>query len=218
MPSANPLTDLRLGIIPTIAPYILPKVLNEIKTAYPSTSIYVRETITQKLVEDLINARLDMAILALPLEEPRLETQALFDEELVLVSPANRAPLAQPSLDVLKDMRLLLLEEGNCLRDNAMTFCEANSLTHNGVLDGSTLATLTQLVQEGMGVTLLPAMAVKVETQNLDVCVSRFADPPPYRTIGVAWRVRSPLSQTYRDLVKHLSNLAFDRLDRSKAG
>ena len=202
--STQPMGELRLGIIPTIAPYFLPQALKALHQAGLSTSFHVRETITQRLVSDLLEARLDLAILALPLDEARLETMALFDEELVLARPLSEAQAPKPSLETLTDMRLLLLEEGNCLRDNALTFCELNQVALQGMLEGSTLATLTKLVQAGMGVTLLPLMAVEEEAGGLDVHISRFSEPAPFRTVGLAWRKRSPLEQEYRALAKVL--------------
>ena len=202
--SAKPMGELRLGIIPTIAPYFLPQALTALRQAGVSTNFHVRETITQRLVSDLLEARLDLAIVALPLEEPRLETLALFDEELVLARPLSEAAAPKPSLESLTDMRLLLLEEGNCLRDNALTFCDLNHVALQGMLEGSTLATLTKLVQAGMGVTLLPQMAVEEEAGDLAVHISRFSEPAPYRTIGLAWRKRSPLDQDYRSLAEVL--------------
>lgn len=185
---------LRIGVIPTIAPYLLPQVISRLTALYPGLDIHIRETVTPKLVQELIDGRLDTAILALPVSEPGLTEAPLFEENFVLVRPGTEANLPVPSADSLREMRLLLLEEGHCFRDQALSFCNIQSGKPREVLDASSLSTLVQMVNAGMGVTFIPEMAVPVETRSADVAVARFDPPEPARTIGMIWRNTSPLS------------------------
>lgn len=185
---------LRLGVIPTIAPYLLPRIIGALNHDYPEIDLHIRETMTPRLLEDLAAGRLDTAILALPVSEPTLIEVPLHDEEFVLVRPQRDADKPVPDAQALAQMRLLLLEEGHCFRDQALSFCNIRSPLAKGGLDGSSLSTLVQMVGAGIGVTLIPEMAVAVETRSADVAVSRFARPQPKRTIGMVWRRSSPLS------------------------
>ena len=178
---------LRLGVIPTIAPYLLPRVIRSLSDAYPDLDLYVRETITPKLIEELNDGRLDTAIVALPMSEPGLQETELFDENFVLIRPAAQAATPVPSAEELREMELLLLEEGHCFRDQALEFCGLRRAQPREGLDGSSLSTLVQMVNAGIGVTLIPDMAVAVETRMADISVDRFGDPAPGRTIGTAW-------------------------------
>lgn len=184
----------RLGVIPTVAPYLLPQVMKHFSTVHPELDIYLRETVTPKLVTELIEGRLDAAILALPASEPALIERHLFDEEFVLVRPAQDANAPIPSKDALRAMRLLLLEEGHCFRDQALSFCDLQSATPREMLDGSSLSTLVQMVSAGIGVTLLPEIALNVETRSAAVAVQRFSEPKPMRRIGMVWRKSTPLT------------------------
>lgn len=185
---------LRIGIIPTVAPYLLPKIMSGLSQRFPALDLRLRETITPRLIDELGAGRLDAALVALPVSEPGLEEVALFREEFVLVRPKADAHLPVPSRETLKEMRLLLLEEGHCFRDQALSFCELGPRRPRELLDGSSLTTLVQMVGAGIGVTLIPDMAVDVETRSADVSVSRFDAPRPERTIGMVWRRAAPLS------------------------
>jgi len=120
---------------------------------------------------------------------------ALFSEDFVLVRPAEDAAKPVPSREMLRAMRLLLLEEGHCFRDQALSFCDLHSARPRELLDASSLSTLVQMVAAGIGVTLIPEMAVTVETRSADVSVTRFRKPRPSRTIGMIWRRKSPLAK-----------------------
>lgn len=185
---------LRIGVIPTIAPYLLPRILGRLGDSHPELDIHVRETLTPRLVQELMDGQIDTAILALPISEPTLTEMPLFTEKFVLVRPANDSANPIPHVDDLQTMRLLLLEEGHCLRDQALSFCNMPTARPREGLDGSSLSTLVQLVGAGIGVTLIPEMAVDVETRSAQVCVSHFAAPEPERTIGMIWRRSNPLA------------------------
>jgi LysR family transcriptional regulator, hydrogen peroxide-inducible genes activator len=185
---------LRVGMIPTIAPYLLPTVIANLARMHPELDIHVRETLTPRLIEELAEGRLDTAIVALPVSEPSLTEVALFSENFLLVRPGEDKGTPAPSSESLREMRLLLLEEGHCFRDQALSFCNMQSSPRE-VLDASSLSTLVQMVSTGIGVTLIPEMAVAVETRSAAVSVARFKNPQPSRTIGMVWRKTSPLAR-----------------------
>jgi LysR family hydrogen peroxide-inducible transcriptional activator len=193
---------LRIGMIPTIAPYLLPTVIGNLTGLHPELDVHVREALTSKLIEELAEGRLDAAIVALPVSEPSLTEVALFAENFLLVRPAEAEGAPVPTSEMLSDMRLLLLEEGHCFRDQALSFCHMQSSPPREVLDASSLSTLVQMVGAGIGVTLIPEMAVAVETRSAPVSVARFKDPQPSRTIGMIWRKTSPLAVQLLQLSK----------------
>ena len=191
---------LRVGMIPTIAPYLLPKVIENLARLHPELDIHVRETLTPKLIKEVAEGRLDTAIVALPVSEPSLTEVALFTENFLLVRPGEAEGTPVPSREMLREMRLLLLEEGHCFRDQALSFCNMQSSPPREVLDASSLSTLVQMVGAGIGVTLIPEMAVTVETRSAPVCVARFRNPQPSRTIGMVWRRSSPLARQLQQI------------------
>ncbi len=193
---------LRIGVIPTVAPYLLPRVMQRLAADHPDLDMYIRETVTPKLIAELSEGRLDAAILALPASEPSLTEEALFDEDFVLIRPSAEAKAPVPSNEGLRAMRLLLLEEGHCFRDQALSFCDMRTAQPREMLDGSSLSTLVQMVSAGIGVTLLPEMALPVETRSADVAVQRFPKPQPSRTIGMVWRKSSPLTGQLQQLAE----------------
>src|SRR5579862_75142 len=186
---------LRIGMIPTIAPYLLPKIIANLTRLHPELDIHVRETLTPKLIQELADGALDTAIVALPVSEPSLVEVALFSERFLLVRPAEDEGTPVPSGKALRAMRLLLLEEGHCFRDQALSFCNMQSSPTREVLDASSLSTLVQMVSAGIGVTLIPEMAAAVETRSASVSVARFKNPQPSRTVGMVWRKTSPLAR-----------------------
>ena len=189
------LTRLRIGIIPTIAPYLLSAIINDLNKTFPGIQIQVRETLTAKLIQDLTQGELDLAIVALPVSEPSLTELKLFDEEFVLVRHREDEGKPVPESEALREMRLLLLEEGHCFRDQALSFCKIASTRPKEIMEGSSLSTLVQMVSAGIGITLIPEMAVPLETRSADVSISRFQGPKPSRTIGMVWRTSTPLAK-----------------------
>lgn len=185
---------LRIGVIPTVAPYLLPTIVGDL-AGEEGLELMLRETLTPRLIRDLAEDRLDAAIMALPVSEPSLTEVALFSEAFVLVRPAEDAGRPVPSREMLRTMRLLLLEEGHCFRDQALSFCDMGAAPPRDLMDGSSLTTLVQMVAAGIGVTLIPEMAVSVETRSARVSVVRLREPQPSRTIGMVWRRTSPLAR-----------------------
>ncbi|MEP9351297.1 LysR substrate-binding domain-containing protein [Xanthobacter sp. KR7-225] len=191
---------LRIGVIPTVAPYLLPRVIQRVGERFPGLDLRPREAVTQRLVEDLVEGRLDTAIVALPVSEPALNEYPLFDEEFVLVRPLEDADKPVPKPEVLREMRLLLLEEGHCFRAQALSFCNLASSVPRDLMEGSSLTTLVQMVGAGIGVTLIPQMAVPIETRSAAVAVARLAAPRPSRTIGMVWRKTNPLAGQFEHI------------------
>jgi LysR family transcriptional regulator, hydrogen peroxide-inducible genes activator len=207
---------LRLGMIPTIAPYLLPTVIGNLTRMHPELDIHVRETVTPKLIQELAEGRLDTAIVALPVSEPSLTEVALFSENFLLVRPGEDEGTPVPSSESLREMRLLLLEEGHCFRDQALSFCNMQWSRPREVLDASSLSTLVQMVSSGIGVTLIPEMAVAVETRRASVSVARFKNPQPSRTIGMIWRKTSPLAGQLLE-ISEVVRLSADTLREQRA-
>jgi LysR family hydrogen peroxide-inducible transcriptional activator len=183
---------LCLGVIPSIAPYSLPPLLPRLKSQYPDLDLMIRETQTATLLSELAAGELDVLLLALPIEHGHdVEIMELFEDRFWLAVPkgwkggSGRAA-ARPDW-VLND-RLLLLEEGHCLRDQALSFCELRQVDHLDTFGASSLTTIVQMVANGMGLTLLPEMSLGVELAHGNVEVHRFAPPEPARTVGLAWR------------------------------
>jgi LysR family hydrogen peroxide-inducible transcriptional activator len=189
------LARLRIGVIPTIAPYLLPAIINDLNRTFDGIQIQVRETQTAKLIQELTQGELDTAIVALPVSEPSFTELKLFEEEFVLVRGREDERKPVPEREALREMRLLLLEEGHCFRDQALSFCSVGSTRPREVMEGSSLSTLVQMVSAGIGITLIPEMAVPVETRSAHVSISRFQDPRPSRTIGMIWRNSTPLTR-----------------------
>ena len=180
---------LRLGVIPTLAPYVLPQILPALQQRFPDLRVELRETQTRTLMEELARGTLDAVLLALPVEEGDIETLALFDDPFLLAVPAgdNRSDTARVDARDIEQDRLILLEEGHCLRDQALAFCAPLREAPAG-LGATSLSTVMQMVANGYGVTLLPKIALDVEQRDERVKLLRFRDPEPARTVGLAWR------------------------------
>jgi LysR family hydrogen peroxide-inducible transcriptional activator len=194
--------QLRLGIIPTLAPYILPRVLPRLQTAYPQLRLEVRETQTKSLLEELTRGALDAVMLALPAEDADVETLPLFTDAFLLAVPANdrSLPRARVNIDDVDQRRLILLEEGHCLRDQALAFCGTPRRDAPASLGATSLATVIQMVANGYGVTLMPQVAIDAEAHDDRVRLLRFRDPEPGRSIGLVWRRTSPRRQDFEAL------------------
>jgi len=193
---------LRIGVIPTVAPYLLPTLLGNLSRLYKGLDIHVRETQTPRLIQELEEGRLDAAIVALPVSEPAFTEVTLLTESFVLVRPGHEEGKPVPGPDMVREMRLLLLEEGHCFRDQALSFCnmDGRAAPPRDYLDASSLSTLVQMVDAGIGITLIPEMAVALETRSASVCVARFRDPQPSRTVGMIWRKTSPLAEQLKQI------------------
>ena len=193
---------LKLGIIPTLAPYILPRILPKLQANYPRLRLEVRETQTKMLLEELVRGELDGVMLALPVEGADIETLRLFDDPFLLAVPATDERPLRGRVDVadVDQGRLILLEEGHCLRDQALAFCATPRRDMPAGLGATSLATVMQMVANGYGITLLPVVAAEIEVRDDRVKLLHFAEPQPARTIGLAWRRTSPRRKDFAAL------------------
>jgi LysR family hydrogen peroxide-inducible transcriptional activator len=200
---------LHLGVIPTIAPYLLPRWLPEVRRRHPRLALYLHEERTDDLVRGLREGRLDLLLLALPVAGPDLETLALFDEPFLLATPAShplaRARRARVGERDLEGEPVLLLEDGHCLREQALAVCQRAGAREAEQVRASSLGTLVQMVANGLGLTLLPESAVGVEARGRhELAVLPFRAPEPRRRIGLVWRRASARGEDYRSLAELL--------------
>ena len=197
---------LRIGIIPTIGPYLLPKVISHLSESFPGLDIHIRETVTDRLIAEIQQGKVDLAVVALPVSEANLTEYPLFDETFLLVRPKGEENAPVPNGDDLREMKLLLLEEGHCFRDQAIDFCNIQTAQPREAMDGSNLSTLVQMVGAGIGVTLIPEMAADIETRSANVSVTALPAPQPSRQIGLIWRKTSPMATQYRSLAQIIND------------
>lgn len=200
---------LRLGVIPTVAPYLLPTVLRLVREEYPDLDLQVHEEQTSSLLDGLERGRLDLLLLAVPLGVPSVTELPLFDEDFVLVAPRGHWLGGRVDLprEALREPALLLLDEGHCLRDQALDICREVGRTDGPPVTtrAAGLSTLVRLVAGGMGVTLLPRTALKVETDR-DACLTTgyFQDPAPSRRIALAMRTGGARREEFEELARAL--------------
>jgi LysR family hydrogen peroxide-inducible transcriptional activator len=185
---------LRLGVIPSVAPYLLPPLLPLLKAKYPDLELHVRETQTQPLTDELVEGKLDVLLLALPMKNPDIETQSIFEDRFLLALPKTRklSGRVRATKEMVEHDRLLLLEEGHCLRDQALTYCSLQQVDDVNTFGASSLSTIVEMVSAGFGITLLPEICLGVEGRSREIKIIRFVDPEPSRSIGLAWRRSSP--------------------------
>lgn len=209
--SGRPLSgSLRLGVIPTSGPYLLPRVLPALRAAYPDLKLYLREDMTERLLDRLRAGDLDAGLLALPVTEPGVELLPVYTEPFLVALPrGHRLDNAETVEQAeLRDETLLLLEDGHCFRDQALDVCALSGAQAGNGFAATSLTTLVEMVAGGLGLTLLPALAVPSLTANDQVGLRRFAEPVPFRTMALVWRRGSPRSGDIRRLadiiVRHL--------------
>jgi len=180
----------RLGIIPTVAPYLLPHALPELKRRYPTLQLELREAVTASLVEDTTSGKLDAFIAALPLDHPGLVTEELFPDRFFLAVPSDDPAFASPPVPPESPAleRLMLLEEGHCLREQALAVCGNVRPVAMASYGATSLTTLLQMVAHGLGVTLVPEMAASAAGVMPDLRIVPFQEPMPQRMICMAWR------------------------------
>lgn len=201
----------RLGVIPTVAPYLLPHVLPELKQRFPVLQLELREAVTASLVEDAVSGKLDAIIAALPLSHPALVCEELFSDRFFLAVSADDAAFVSPPVPPESPAleRLILLEEGHCLREQALAVCGSVRPTAMASYGATSLTTLLQMVAHGLGVTLIPEMAVSTASAMRDLRIVAFQEPMPRRTICLAWR---------RGKVRHDECVELARIVRGLAG
>lgn len=198
---------VRLGVIPTLAPYYLPHVLGRLHRTHPKLRLLLREELTPRLLADLGEGRLDAGLLALPVTDPAIEVAPLFREPfLAAVASGHRlAKRARIGLDELADAGLLLLEEGHCLREQALQACRLEAMRSEETR-ATSLETLRQMVGLGLGVTLIPALAAPMPRVSRGQVVVKPLDAPgASRLIGLVWRKRSPVDVAAARLAQTLA-------------
>ena len=195
---------LRLGVIPSMAPFLLPRLLTRAAAEHPALQLVVRETITAHLIEELADGSLDAIVASLPLEAGDFEEVPAFDDRFLLAAPTGSPHAARsPALtEAIEAEELLLLEDGHCLRDQALAVCHRIDPRRLRSFGATSIATVLQLVAAGQGITLVPEMAVDAGiSADPRLAVVRFAAPEPYRTVGLAWRKASPRRAHFLALV-----------------
>lgn len=205
----------QLGVIPTIAPFLLPKVTPALRREFPKLDLYLREDLTAALVERLADGSIDAALIALPYDLPGLDWIAVGDDPFFFAGPSDSPLAAKKSIGVadLKGAPLLLLEDGHCLREHALDACQLRDSDVYGSFSATSLFTLTQMVRAGLGATLLPKMAIDAGLAAAsDLMIRPLAPPAAARTIGITWRKGSGRRQDCellaRTIKAELVNLA----------
>lgn len=200
----------RLGVIPTVAPYLLPQLLPELRKRFPALAIELREAVTATMIEETVAGRLDGMIAALPLEHPAVAVEPLFEDRFFLAVPASDpgfvAPPVPPESPALE--RLMLLEEGHCMRDQALAVCGSVRPAAMANYGATSLTTLLQMVAHGQGVTMIPEMARTASEAMPDLKVVPFAEPMPARRLAFAWRRNSSRQGECRSLAAIIRGLA----------
>ena len=196
---------LTLGVIPTIAPYLLPTLLPALQKKFPQLELHLKEDVTAQLLSALEQRSIDVVLMAFPFDTPGIKQMKLWSEPFVIAMPSEKSidktvMEKQATLNDLSKHNILLLEDGHCLRDHALAACRLQLSGQRKTFGATSLTTLIQMVQHGYGATLLPAMAVDPKTMPRGVTVQRFSNPQPSRQIGLAWRQGNPREKEFRAL------------------
>lgn len=190
---------LKFGVIPTVAPYLLPGLLPRLARVHPGLRLQLREAHTAHLIEELLEGALDLLLIALPADHGEIETAPLGEDRFLLAVPRDRdiQGKKRATPDLLTSDQLLLLEEGHCLRDQALSFCELKRIDTIDTFGASSLSTIIQMVANGMGLTLLPEISIASETLPGRIRIMPFEAPEPSRMLGLAWRRTSPRKRDF---------------------
>ena len=199
--------EIRIGIFPTLAPYLLPLIIPQLSKIYPKLSFYLIEEQTPQLIEQLKEGKLHAAFLAMPIEEKMFNHAVLFEEEFLLAVPIHHrlAKLKTINQKDLENENLLLLEQGHCMRDQALDLCHRMNVTENQNFRATSLETLRQMVAAGVGITLIPKLACGPYDTIVYI---PFSSPKPMRTIGLFWRASSAKSSLLKDMAGQLGQLS----------
>jgi LysR family hydrogen peroxide-inducible transcriptional activator len=198
--TGNPVGTLRLGVIPSLAPYVLPPLLPELQTAYPDLHLEIHEHVTQSLVAGLLEGVLDAIVLAVPMDDPQIETMDLFEDRFLL---ARRREIEDGSLprsasETIRTEKLLLLHDGHCLRDQAISYCQSVAQPMLSEFGASSLATIMRMVASGYGATLLPEIAAEAEGVDSRIELVPLDPPEPRRIVGLGWRRTSSRKREFQ--------------------
>ena len=204
--------ELRMGVIPTIAPFLLPAMLPHLRREWPSLKLYLREEPSQSACEALHRGQLDCVLLALPYGCGEVESETLFDDPLYVAFPRGEAPSgASVDVDAIDEGRMLLLEDGHCLKDHALSACNRPDLRAHAAMMGTSLHTLVQMVDNGLGLTFIPAMAIDAGIlDGTRVDARPLRSDQGYRRIALIWRRSSAREREFRLLATTLRRIATD--------
>jgi len=203
--------DLRLGVIPTIGPFLLPPILSDLRKHYSKLKLYLKEEMSAELLQQLQQGQLDLIVLAFPFALPDMETVSLFKDEFLLCLPPGHQleKLDQVKQSQLRGENLLLLEEGHCLRDHALEACKLDLADAELVYQGTSLHTLVQMVANGLGITLLPAISIGADVLgDTHLQLKHFSNENVSREIGMAWRKSDPRKEDYLLLAEFIKKQA----------
>ncbi|KKB10015.1 hypothetical protein VE26_09485 [Devosia chinhatensis] len=202
--AGRPGRPLRFGLIPTVAPYLLPEIFPVLTRDVPELSFTISESRTDALISGLHDGSLDVALIATepPAGGPRLATRALFDDPFVLATPSNEKPAEPVSLAALRPERILLLDEGHCFRDQAISACRLEGASSSRTFAATSLSTIVEFVANGQGVTLLPQIALRKEGNDPRIALHQLDDPAAGRQLRLAWREGTPFAASFERIVK----------------
>ena len=198
--------ELRMGVIPTIAPFLLPAMLPRLRSEWPQLKLYLREETSQAACEALHRGQLDCVLLALPFGCGDIDSAPLFDDRLFVAYPGGEAP-SGPMVDVdaIDETRMLLLEDGHCLKDHALSACNRPELRAHAAMMGTSLHTLVQMVDNGLGLTFIPSMAIEAGIlEGTDVDAKPLRSNHGFRRIALIWRRSSPREREFQLLAEAL--------------
>ena len=199
---------LRLGVIPTIAPFLLPAVLPEVRSRYPELKLALREDLTANLLARLATGQIDFALIALPYDTGNMQVYPLFDEELLLIAPTGREADMPRDIGKLDPEALLLLEEGHCLRGHTLGGCRLDEPRVTG-MEATSLFTLAQMVEGGLGMALLPDMTLRSGLLgHMNLVAHRFSEPRPRRTIALVARSSNARQECFARLAELIAGQA----------
>ena len=204
--------ELRLGVIPTIAPFLLPAMLPRLRSEWPDLKLYLREETSQAACDALHRGQLDCVLLALPYACGDVDSAALLDDRLFVAFPGGEAPSGdQVDVDAIDENRMLLLEDGHCLKDHALSACNRPELRANAAMMGTSLHTLVQMVDNGLGVTFIPSMAIEAGILGgTRVDAKPLRSDHGFRRIALIWRKSSPREAEFQLLATALRKIIGD--------
>ena len=206
--SAQPLSgELRMSVIPTIAPFLLPRILPQLRSERPKLKLYLREEPSAAAIESLHQGRADCVVMALPFATGEVETEHLFEDRLFVAFPRDdpRDPPATVEPSLIDESRLMLLEDGHCLKDHALAACNRADLRTHATMIGTSLHTLVQMVDNGLGLTILPEMAITAGIlHNTAITARPLQSANASRAITLVWRKNSPRADDFRLLAAKL--------------
>ncbi len=209
--------ELRMGVIPTIAPFLLPALLPKLRRQWPDLKLYLREETSHAACESLHRGQTDCVLLALPYSCGDIVSEALFEDRLFVAFPPGSGELtATVTPAAIDEDRLLLLEDGHCLKDHALAACNRPELRAEATMLGTSLHTLVQMVDNGLGMTLVPEMAIDAGILNgTDIEARPLDSDHPGRTIALVWRKGSPREKEFRLLAEALREAGTHPIVRS---